>query len=632
MYSFFQSLLRNCILGVVFSLIMILFAIFITSKYSEERQNTHANIITDNFHSIIKNKPEVELSESIYKELVDCLRLNQKYTLLKVDLNNTNNIYNYYLPISSFTLPYTAPKTQQVKLGNNLTVSYQLNIENESNLIIKILFLILGLTFIFILISTILSSHNYNRLLTTLCNKFKVAIKKGYDNHKDINTDTNPELNDVYIELKKLIDFHHENRSDLENKAYLEPITKLSNRSRFVQYFENNVNKDNSIQFGALTITRCSELQTINQIHGYNAGDNYICGVADIMKATITRYQGAQLFRLNSSDFATIIPNCTMKTAESYTEQLTDKFNLFQQASDLDSVAYTGLVAFSKDMLLGELLALADTSINIAQTKNKNSWHTQTDSDISENSNVSHGNQSWRQEIDRVIETQNITLLVQNIKPSNRNVKVYGEILARFLNSKDEILPTSSFIAMAEKLDKIVAIDKMIIEKVLFEILNKSLTDYSYGINVSTRSINDEYFLIWLERRLLRDQSIAAKLVFEITEYGLQQNIKSSKRFIDMIHRAGSKVTVERFGVGLTSFKFFKGLKPDFIKMDSTYTRGINEDKNNQYFLRLMVDLAHRLNITVLAESIESQEEKVALEKLFIDGCQGFHIGKPLPL
>jgi len=96
-----------------------------------------------------------------------------------------------------------------------------------------------------------------------------------------------------------------------------------------------------------------------------------------------------------------------------------------------------------------------------------------------------------------------------------------------------------------------------------------------------------------------------------------------------MLHRVGSRVTVERFGVGLTSFKFFKDLKPDYIKMDSTYTRDIDEDKNNQYFLRVMVDLAHRLSINVLAENVETQEEKHTLEKLFIDGCQGFYIGKP---
>ena len=182
---------------------------------------------------------------------------------------------------------------------------------------------------------------------------------------------------------------------------------------------------------------------------------------------------------------------------------------------------------------------------------------------------------------------------------------------------------------MAEKLDKIVAVDKMIIEAAIKEITEKNMLDSFFGINVSARSINDGHFLIWLERRLLRDSAVAAKLVFEITEHGLQQNIKTSKNFIDMIHRVGARITVERFGVGLTSFKFFRDLKPDFIKMDSTYTREIDEDKNNQYFLRLMVDLAHRLSISVLAESVESQEEKFTLEKLFVDGCQGFYIGKP---
>ncbi len=632
MYSFSQSLLRNCILGIVFSLIIALFSIFTTSKYLEEKQNEHATVITTNFNQVFKDKPDVESIESNHKLFIDNLRSNHKYALLKVTYNKSESIYNSSNPINGFVLPFTVPKVQQVTLNDNLTVVYQLNVEDESNFLLQILLLILGLTFVFILIASILSTHNYKTVLTKLCNELKNAIEKSFENHEDLDVNISSEFDEVYDELKKLINFHNVNTNELEQKAYLEPVTKLSNRSRFVQYFENQINKDQSVKFGVLSITRCSELQTINQIHGYNAGDTYILGVADIMKAAITKYQGAQLFRLNSSDFATIIPNCTVKTAENFTQHLTDKFNLFQQASDLDSVAYTGLVAFSKDKPLGELLALADTGISIAQTQQKNSWYAQTDTNILENSSAGYGNQNWRQEIDNVIENQRITLLVQNIKPSNRNAKIYGEVLARFLNSNDEMLPTASFLAMAEKLDKIVAIDKMIIEKVMTEIANKNLRDSSYGINISTRSIHDEHFLIWLERRLLRDSSIAAKLVFEITEYGLQQNIKTSKRFIDMIHRAGSKVTVERFGVGLTSFKFFKDLKPDFIKMDSTYTRDIDEDKNNQYFLRLMVDLAHRLSILVLAESVESQEEKFALEKLFIDGCQGFYIGKPLPL
>jgi len=435
-----------------------------------------------------------------------------------------------------------------------------------------------------------------------------------------------PELKAGLAEIQTQISGHMSSTAVLEKQAFIEPLTQLENRNRFVEYFES---QKSIVKFGVLTITRCSELQTINQIHGYNEGDNYICRVAEIMKTVSSRFQSSKLFRLNSSDFATILPNTTLKDAEKYAQEITAQFNDYQQSSDLDSVGYTGMVYFDDNRPLGELLALADTAISVAQTQQINAWYAQTDVTILENSSASYGNQNWRQEIENVLENQRVTLLIQHLKPNNLGSKVYSEVLARFLNANDEMLPTASFIAMAEKLDKIVAVDRMIIEKVLSEISNKNLLDRHFGINISARTIHDEHFLIWLERRLLREPAIAANLVFEITEYGLQQNIKTSKRFIDMIHRVGSRITVERFGVGLTSFKFFRDLKPDFIKMDSTYTRDIDEDKNNQYFLRLMVDLAHRLSITVLAESVESQEEKFTLEKLFIDGCQGFYIGKP---
>ncbi len=647
MYSFSQLLLRNCILGIVFSLIVVLFSILSISKYLEIKQSEHSKVIqeqsfllenSDSKNVATNDKPtEIESAPSAIQveQFIHTLQAAQNYTILKVESKQADVIYNSTNPApnSNFILPYTSPKPNQTTLGaTSLTVTYQLDFTEQSDLIVKILSLVIGLSFIFIVIASVLSTYSYKSTLKKLGNSLKAEIEKSFSSEEEVAPALpTPELNNTLTDIKKLIHSHTSNASVLEKKAYLEPVTQLSNRGRFVQYFENQVT-NNTVKFGVLSITRCSELQTINQIHGYNAGDTYICGVADIMKAAITKFQGAQLFRLNSSDFATILPNTTIKGAEGFATQLTEKFNSLQQVSDLDSVAYTGLVYFEKDKPLGELLALADTGISIAQTQQTNSWHSQTDSDMLENSSASYGNQNWRQEIDNVIENQRITLLFQPIKPSSRNAKVYGEVLARFLNSNDEMLPTASFVAMAEKLDKIVAIDKMIIEKVITEISHKNLQDSSFGINISTRSIHDEHFLIWLERRLLRDTAIASKLIFEITEYGLQQNIKTSKRFIDMIHRAGSKVTVERFGVSLTSFKFFKDLKPDFIKMDSTYTRDIDEDKNNQYFLKLMVDLAHRLSILVLAESVESQEEKFALEKLFIDGCQGFYIGKPLPL
>ena len=622
MYTYSRLLLRNFFIALGFCACVILASVLLLASHVEEQQNQHQV-------TLLKLDKQIDFgsTEILTKQLAN-INHYQYINIINIEGDVIVNEQHKPTFIDEFLL---APKSQ-VKLPNsNLIIQFQLDAQTQLGFLHStvIAVSIISLFFVILLVPlSIARSRRFTKIIDHQVASELALIIAEKESNKTVNSTeiSLPKIEKSLIELRALITNKISLTASLEKDAYIEPVTKLENRNRFVQFFEN---ADNRSDFGVLSITRCSELQTINQIHGYHEGDAYIRKVADIMKNAISRYKGAQVFRLNSSDFATLIPNISLKSAEAFATELTSNFNKYQQASDLDSVGYTGLVYFDNDKPLGELLALADTGISVAQTQKVNAWYAQTDSSILDNSSASYGNQNWRQEIDSVIANQRVNLLVQPIKPTSPNNRVYGEILTRFLNSNEDILPTASFIAMAEKLDKIVAVDQMIIEAAIKEISNRNMQDIFFGINVSSRSINDGHFLIWLERRLLRDTVIASKLVFEITESGLQQNIKSSKNFIDMVHRVGARITVERFGIGLTSFKFFRDLKPDFIKMDSTYTRDIDEDKNNQYFMRLMVDLAHRLSISVLAESVESQEEKFMLEKLFVDGCQGFYIGKP---
>ncbi|MEW6982057.1 EAL domain-containing protein [Colwelliaceae bacterium 6471] len=627
MYTFSQLLMRNALLSLLFSIGVALVVVVSSAVDLTKQQEKHQQLIQTSIKNFYSGENLSTLGES--------LKSSGMYKSLTLTQENTAP-YTYTNSKSGFTFPFIAPKEAQFVVNeNNITVKFQIDTADTSEFVLKIIITVFIISFGCAIIAVKFTLTKYKYFFSRVSRQIKKDLSliiDTDDNHPEDDFFDFPELKTGLEEVKNLIESQMADTSILKKEAYIDSLTQIDNRSRFVHFYESQVNADGSMKFGVLIITRCSELQTINQIHGYNEGDNYICSVAQIMKAAIAPYQSAQLFRLNSSDFATILPNVTLKQAEKYASELQGKFNEYQQASDLDSVAYSGLVSIDKEKPLGELLALADTGISVAQTQQMNSWFSQNDSDILKSSSANYGNQNWRQEIEHVLDNQRITLLVQSIQPSSRNSRVYGEILARFLNSNDEMLPTASFIAMAEKLDKIVAVDRLIIETVVKEIKNKNLLEHSFGINVSARSIHDEQFIVWLERHLLREPNVTTKLIFEISEYGLQQNIKTSKRFIEMIHRVGARITVERFGVGLTSFKFFRDLKPDFIKMDSTYTRDIDDDKNNQYFLRLMVDLAHRLSIQVLAESVESQEEKHTLEKLFIDGCQGFYVGKPTPL
>ncbi|NMP32759.1 EAL domain-containing protein [Thalassotalea sp. M1531] len=624
MYTFSQLLARNTVLGIVFIIVITMLSVVFLSGLTSEKQAQHQQALS----AIAKQLGN-------HKELANTLRKNAKYTKLSINTFDGERVYSYTNPKLGFVFPTTQPAAKKISLkSENLTIEFQLDVSDDSFFVLKLILTISAVIIALIVIATSMSVKNNARFMSLVSSQIKKDLELVAQDETNGKEDIIeiPELKEGIKEIKQLIEGQVASSSVLEKEAYTDHLTHLDNRNRFVQFYESIMEKTSSVKFGVLVITRCSELQTVNQIHGYKEGDSYIKNVADLIHGAVSSYQSGRLFRLNSSDFATILPNVTLKEAENFSNDLTNRFNEYQNGADLDSVAYTGMVYFDQTKPLGELLALADTGISIAQTQHTNAWYVQKDADALKNNDFNQGNQNWRQEIDNVIENQRISLLIQPIQPTARNSKVYNEILARFLNSSDEMLPTASFIAMAEKLDKIAAVDKLIIETAINEIVSKNLLEQSFGINISARTISDEHFLIWLERKLLREPNVAPRIIFEISEYGLQQNIKTSKRFIDMVHRAGSRITVERFGVGLTSFKFFRDLKPDFIKMDSTYTRDIDDDKNNQYFLRLMVDLAHRLSINVLAESVESQEEKHTLERLFIDGCQGFYIGKPKPI
>lgn len=627
MYTYAQLLARNILYGLGIFIVIAIATIFTFETFLNKIQTQHGKSVeTISSHVLAK--------ESV-KRLAKLLRKTNDYQLLVITTKSGENLYNYQGEKHNILAEIILPSSNLVTV-ENIQIRYQLSINNVTSLIITLIASFLGFTLLLIVFLSLLSKKQYEQLFSKICLYIKeeLATFGTQNNQKNIyhapfSNFHIPELKEGLANIKSIIENAKQQSSVLKEEAYIDHLTHLPNRNGFIHFFQSKISIGEEIKFGVMLITRCSELQAINKIDGYKEGDKYISQVANLIKTEIDAYKGSEVFRLNSSDFASIIPNVTLQEAENFAQTLTGKFNDYQQSSELDSIAHTGLVSFEHKKPLGELLALIDTAICIAQTQQMNAWYSQSDSNILNNPSASYGNQNWRQEIESVLEAKRLTLVVQPVNTNKATGRIYGEVLARFLNADNAALPTASFIAMAERLEKIVAVDRMIIDTIINEIVSKNLHSQSFGVNISAKSIHDEHFLIWLERRLLRDQSIAGNLVFEIPELGLQQNIKTSKRFIDMVHRVGARITVERFGVGLTSFKFFKELKPDFIKMDSSYTRDIDEDKNNQYFIRVMVDLAHRLSINVIAESVETIDEKHALELLSVDGFQGYFIGKP---
>jgi diguanylate cyclase (GGDEF)-like protein len=365
--------------------------------------------------------------KSTAQSIATSLQQAATYNVLIINNQAGEKLFSYTNADIGFALPFFSPKTIKYSANElDLNIEYQLNFSDEYALVASFILFSLILSFSIVTFATTMSAKRHKSVLEIINQKIKNDLALiNDDNEPSIEKSDSksivfemPELEQSIVDIKALMTKQLENNIDLEKEAYVDSLTKLDNRNRFVQCYEKLLEQKGPVKFGALVITRCSELQTINQIHGYKEGDNYILHVAKLITQTLSTYPDGNIFRLNSSDFACLLPNVQLKEAEKLAKQLTLLFNEYQKASDLDSVAYSGLVYFDKAKPLGELLALADTGVSVAQTQGSNSWYSQKDTDILQKNSASYGNQNWRQEIDSVIENQRISLLLQPIQPT----------------------------------------------------------------------------------------------------------------------------------------------------------------------------------------------------------------------
>jgi diguanylate cyclase (GGDEF)-like protein len=427
--------------------------------------------------------------------------------------------------------------------------------------------------------------------------------------------------------LKTKVDEFNDAHKKLTKTAFQDPITGFDNRAKFTEKL-NEICLPNSQQLGVFAIVRATELGAINQLHGREAGDDYLTRIAKLIRKSLVKSPNAYFYRISTADFALLLPDVSLKDGTTIIEQLKSAFDEYQQNLGTDTVAYIGLSPYQQGCDPVSLMTLAETAVSIAQTLGPNSFHVQ----LKLTGDELFGDSRWKVAIDDILKRKAIKFYTQPIRPCRTDVESYRELLSRFYNDQGKFLPTTTVIAMAERHGMSEELDKLVILKTLSMLTETPSITGVFGINISSSSANHESFVAWLKNILVRRRHLAARLVFEVSESGMQTNLSATYHFINEVHSVGARVSIEKFGLGFTSFKFFKDVRPDFIKLDGSYTQGIISDAHNQFFVKMIIDIARKLTIRVIATSVENQEEKLAMEHLLLDGLQGYYIAKPTPL
>ncbi|MDL5385347.1 EAL domain-containing protein [Aeromonas hydrophila] len=420
----------------------------------------------------------------------------------------------------------------------------------------------------------------------------------------------------------------HRQISELHNQATQDELTQLQNRHAFRRDMTELLQRDQDTQTATLVLIRATELGNLNAQRGFQSGDAYIKDIANIITRVVSRFPGHQVYRISGADFAVLVQPVANIPPPLLGRDLKIAFDHYQQQHELESAAYSGLTRLSSGQKIEAILARADLALARAQTETVNGWAIQQDDSVVE----LQGQHHWKLVLTELLEQERISFTYQPIQPMHRSMLAYNEIYTRFSSADGTVLPTDTLFAMAQRLDMVMRLEQMLVTHVMRQYRAFGSNQSRWGINLSSNLLQNSAFLIWLDRQLLNDPNTSANLVFELDEEHLERNLTGAKRVFELLRRNGSRSAICNFGKGIGSFNLFRELKPDYIKLDPALITGLEQDLTNQQFVRMIVDVSHRMGCQVIAEGVEQLGQKQLLQGMYVDGLQGYLIAKPQQL
>ncbi|XZG68749.1 bifunctional diguanylate cyclase/phosphodiesterase [Chitinibacteraceae bacterium HSL-7] len=416
----------------------------------------------------------------------------------------------------------------------------------------------------------------------------------------------------------------------VQSEAYRDAVSQLPNRRHFDMQLKHLVDTPEEFSTGALLFIELHDIKKLNEQRGYQAVDTLIAETAKLLE-TISEQHAHEpyLARLAGGTFAIIDAGASDEEAKQLAGALVAALPSLHEKglSDESCIGHVGVARYSGQGV-AQLLSEADLALRTAQSTGQNALH------IFEQQSAGFDaltQSQWRTLLDDVIQHDRIELHLQPVHAADSNDVLHHEVLLRIRDAAGALIPAGLFIPMAKRLDMVSALDRLVVSHCVRRIAAGHAPSGLLSINVFPASIQDSAFVQWLTTLLEGNPEVKSRLMFEVPEYGVAEQLEPLRAWVDVLYSRGVRTAIDHFGRGLSSFSYLSTLKIDCLKVDGSYIRGIAENKDNQFLVDSLLTIAHGLDLTVIAESVEHDEDIAMLRKLGMDGVQGFGIAKPFP-
>ena len=225
------------------------------------------------------------------------------------------------------------------------------------------------------------------------------------------------------------------------------------------------------------------------------------------------------------------------------------------------------------------------------------------------------------------LNTRRIVFARQPIVEARCRTPAFAEALVRIRTAEGRIVNAGDIIPAAERSGLVPLIDGRMLE-LAAEYL-AAHPDERLAINVSPFTIKEAEWLSTLAAHLGARPGTASRLIVEMTEAAAMRDPQTTRARLDAMKALGVAVAIDHFGAGRASFKHLRSLPVDIVKIDGAFVQNLSRSRDDRFFVRSLVDLAHHLNIATVAEWVEDEETAQMLAGWGFDFLQGDHCGAP---
>ncbi len=403
------------------------------------------------------------------------------------------------------------------------------------------------------------------------------------------------------------------------HQLYFDRLTGLPNRRRLLEDIKNAIQP-------VFFLINIDAFKEINDFYGPEIGDYVINETSKRLQVIIDPH--SKLYKFPSDEFA-ILMDTSITAAEIHEKVLyycseINRHPITYQDYEIYVQVTTGAAYGNDQDEAIDLISRADMALKKAKRAGQ---HFLLYQDTMEIRREFERNLTMASKLRQAVHEDRIIPFFQPIMNNSTGRIEKYECLARMLDENGNIVPPMEFLDVAKKTRLYLTITRIMLEKSFNRFKD---TDFEFSINLSLddvlSNINREFIL----ETLWKNPEVSPRVVFEFVESDNIENYEDIRKFILELRNYKARIAIDDFGTGYSNFEHILELRPDYIKLDASLIKNIDQDENSRVIVQTISNLARRLSLFTIAEYVHNQEVLDTEKGLNVDFSQGYFIGLPL--